>query len=594
MDGVYANSNYTEIKYAFIYDNNGNVKTDSQRTFDYTGFNKPYAITSNDGSVSMKYGVDRQLYYKESTLIENGKSTTYKQVYVGNYEKSVRSGGEGALTEHKYHLGNIVITQRTGETEVNYLHKDHQGSVIAVTDSTGHVVTQSIYDPFGKKTDVYLANKYATFVVSKVTERGYTGHKHLSHVDIIHMNGRIYDPTLGRFLQADPFVQFPSNSQSYNRYSYVLNNPMSYTDPSGYFSFNPFKKIGRSLIKGATKIFGAQLVNLVGTAVSTYFGGAFGAAAWTYEFNRAMGISSSGALRAAAISYVATSLPAANTGSAIGNFLVDGAVGGSISYASGGNFGHGFWAAGFNSAVGGSTMTNNAFANVVISGAIGGTISKVTGGKFANGATSAAFSATLRQDWSSSEALVEGSPEWEAREEAYFQAELAADQAMLASGDLLALNLPSLPQGLVDFSAGFGDVVSFGATGYIRDWMGTNSAVNFDSDYYTAGQVSGVVHSTVFGGAAGLRAAGSAGRGLEFSHWIPNRMGGPRSLWNGNFVSREFHALSDPFRYRFMPRSWKALNPMPSRVSQQWDRIPYVYKGGVAGLGYGTSSAGTN
>ncbi|PKI02518.1 RHS repeat-associated core domain-containing protein [Glaciecola sp. 33A] len=53
------------------------------------------------------------------------------------------------------------------------------------------------------------------------------------------MKGRIYDPTIGRFMQADPFIQAPNNSQNYNRYSYVLNNPMSYTDPSGYF----FKKL---------------------------------------------------------------------------------------------------------------------------------------------------------------------------------------------------------------------------------------------------------------------------------------------------------------------------------------------------------------
>jgi len=49
------------------------------------------------------------------------------------------------------------------------------------------------------------------------------------------MNGRIYDPKLGRFLQADPIVQAPKNSQNLNRYSYVLNNPLSYSDPSGYF-----------------------------------------------------------------------------------------------------------------------------------------------------------------------------------------------------------------------------------------------------------------------------------------------------------------------------------------------------------------------
>jgi hypothetical protein len=49
------------------------------------------------------------------------------------------------------------------------------------------------------------------------------------------MNGRVYDPEVGRFLSADPFIQAPYNSQSYNRYSYVLNNPLKYVDPSGYF-----------------------------------------------------------------------------------------------------------------------------------------------------------------------------------------------------------------------------------------------------------------------------------------------------------------------------------------------------------------------
>ncbi len=52
------------------------------------------------------------------------------------------------------------------------------------------------------------------------------------------MNGRVYDPELGRFMSADPFVQAPYNSQSYNRYSYVFNNPLSYTDPSGFVSMS--------------------------------------------------------------------------------------------------------------------------------------------------------------------------------------------------------------------------------------------------------------------------------------------------------------------------------------------------------------------
>ena len=67
-----------------------------------------------------------------------------------------------------------------------------------------------------------------------ITEKGFTEHEHVDHANVIHMGGRIYDPFLGRFMQADPLVQAPENGQSFNRYSYVFNNPLSYTDPSGY------------------------------------------------------------------------------------------------------------------------------------------------------------------------------------------------------------------------------------------------------------------------------------------------------------------------------------------------------------------------
>ncbi len=68
------------------------------------------------------------------------------------------------------------------------------------------------------------------------TSRGYTGHEHLDRTGLIHMNGRVYDPTLGRFLSADPLVQAPYFSQSYNRYTYTFNNSLILTDPSGYGS----------------------------------------------------------------------------------------------------------------------------------------------------------------------------------------------------------------------------------------------------------------------------------------------------------------------------------------------------------------------
>jgi RHS repeat-associated protein len=64
-------------------------------------------------------------------------------------------------------------------------------------------------------------------------DRGYTGHEHLTSVGLIHMNGRLYDPRLHRFLQPDNFVQDPTNTQNFNKYGYCWNNPFKYSDPSG-------------------------------------------------------------------------------------------------------------------------------------------------------------------------------------------------------------------------------------------------------------------------------------------------------------------------------------------------------------------------
>ena len=66
-------------------------------------------------------------------------------------------------------------------------------------------------------------------------DRGFTGHEHLQTVGLIHMNGRLYDPALHRFLQPDNFVQDPFNTQNFNRYGYCLNNPLVYVDENGEF-----------------------------------------------------------------------------------------------------------------------------------------------------------------------------------------------------------------------------------------------------------------------------------------------------------------------------------------------------------------------
>jgi len=133
---------------------------------------------------------------------------------------------------------------------------DHLGSVVAMSDTAGHVVGGSLarYDPFGN---------YRTWPGSNVnpliSDRGFTGHVHdntgvypTENVGLIYMNARYYLPEVGRFVSADTIVPEPGDPQSYNRYSYSYNNPVKYTDPSGHCNGdpsnnNPFDESGETI-----------------------------------------------------------------------------------------------------------------------------------------------------------------------------------------------------------------------------------------------------------------------------------------------------------------------------------------------------------
>jgi len=108
---------------------------------------------------------------------------------------------------------------------------DRLGSIAGVVNSETDAVTIYNYNAWGVPrhyddwTESYSGVLFAV--------RGYTGHEHLQEFNLINMNGRVYDPVLARFLNPDPIVQFPGVADGYNRYSYVMNNPLLFTDPSG-------------------------------------------------------------------------------------------------------------------------------------------------------------------------------------------------------------------------------------------------------------------------------------------------------------------------------------------------------------------------
>jgi len=130
----------------------------------------------------------------------------------------------GALPGLYYAQPEVPMLSSIRLSKVEYSHKDHLGSLVASTDHSGAVTARYAYDPFGKRR--YTNGTYDAF--GKLTvdwsnrtnsgvDRGYTGHEHLDDIGIIHMNGRLFEPRLGRFLQADTldhWSNLASNCQS--------------------------------------------------------------------------------------------------------------------------------------------------------------------------------------------------------------------------------------------------------------------------------------------------------------------------------------------------------------------------------------------
>ncbi len=90
-------------------------------------------------------------------------------------------------------------------------------------------------DVWGKRLETNWNGSEVSESQTQGNQRGYTDHEHLDSIGLIHMNGRVYDPKLARFISPDPYIQDPYNTQSFNRYSYVWNNPLRHTDPTGEF-----------------------------------------------------------------------------------------------------------------------------------------------------------------------------------------------------------------------------------------------------------------------------------------------------------------------------------------------------------------------
>jgi RHS repeat-associated protein len=232
---------------SYGYDAAGNQTTrPGGVTVTYTTFDLPRTITRPQGNVDIAYDGDQQRIQKS---VSNGDVTLY---FGALYQRVTHADGS---QEHRYHVlaggRAVAIVTRGGATPgTRYVHADNLGSVDVLTDEAGSVAERKSFDAFGARRDPQWGKTGAP--PASQTTMGFTGHEEEEELGLVNMRGRIYDPKLGRFMTPDPIVSVPVAGQSWNPYSYVLNNPLAYTDPSGFEGYtvtaNPSPKVAYDVV----------------------------------------------------------------------------------------------------------------------------------------------------------------------------------------------------------------------------------------------------------------------------------------------------------------------------------------------------------
>jgi RHS repeat-associated protein len=221
----------------FCYDKNGNMVKRGGSSIAYTSYNLPTVINSGSNSSTLSYGAFRNRF-KQVTATSAGTETTLYMA--GLFERVTRPdstveyrhrilGGDGVAAIH---------TRISGIGTTYYLRSDHLGSPELVTNSAGAEVLRLSFTAYGARRNPATwsgAPPAADLTkIADITRAGFTGHEMLDSVGLVHMNGRVYEPAVGRFLSADPIVDGAFSSQGINAYAYVRNNPLRFIDPSGF------------------------------------------------------------------------------------------------------------------------------------------------------------------------------------------------------------------------------------------------------------------------------------------------------------------------------------------------------------------------
>ena len=221
----------------YRYDQNGNMTKRGGSTISYTSYNLPSVINSGSNSSTISYGAFRNRY--KQVAVASGVTETTLYV-AGLMEKVTR----GSLIEYRHFIAGsngtaAIHTRRSGGSPPPTPLPAPRSARFARTHHQcgGRGLVRPSFGAYGERRDGATGAgrpvPVTSATIANLTRRGFTGHEHLDASGSSH-DGRVYEPVAGRFLSRDPFIDGFASSQGMNGYAYVHNNPLTYTDPSGF------------------------------------------------------------------------------------------------------------------------------------------------------------------------------------------------------------------------------------------------------------------------------------------------------------------------------------------------------------------------
>jgi len=367
-----------------------------QQIISYNSYDKAVSIIEDTKQLQITYGHHHQRISQQYTDGVN----TIEKVWAGACEYITKNGQQYIHTYLSGPLGlfAIHIIKPDGTEEINYIHTDHLGSWNTITDESGNLLQELSFDAWGNRRDPATWRSFAGTAPEPLFDRGFTGHEHLYAFNLINMNGRMYDPIIGRMLSPDNYIQAPDFSQSFNRYSYAWNNPLVFTDPDGEFIFTALLPGVGVFLDAAC--WGAVIGGAGYTASVAFSDGGFNNWDWG-QFGKSVGVGAISGVATAGIGQAFGAVGSMGIGGEIARAYTHGFANGMISQFTGGDFMQGFASGALGSLAGsafmmyGGSFANSPIGTYAFSGLAGGVGAELTGGNFWQGAAIGLMNAGL-------------------------------------------------------------------------------------------------------------------------------------------------------------------------------------------------------